>query len=289
MQTQDSVPGDGRKLAHWAGPTYDELHRATLASISDAVFLIDEQGRFAHVGPDLRSELAHMARLALIGQLIASITHEVKQPLTAIVGNAAAAIEALGSDTPHAHAAELRDILRDIAAESRLAADVVDRLRALSRKRPLQVAPVDLNDVAAETVRFLASEARRRHIALSSELAAALPAVRADRVCIQQVLLGLALNAMEAMEETDAALRRLVLRTRRLDAGVGISVSDSGGGISEAALPNLFEAFYTTKSQGSGLGLAIARSLVETHGGRIWAENNCDVGATFHVALPAMT
>lgn len=367
---------DGRELAHRALRESEELHRATLGSISDAVFLTDEAGRLTFVCPNvdvifgysaaevatagriavllgenlfdpvdlaqrgelrnierdvtvksgqrrtvlihvktvsiqggsvlyccrdvtelrhaeeevrsLRSELAHVARLALVGQLVASITHEIKQPLTAIVGNAAAAIRALGDGAEHPYAQDLREILDDIATEGRLAADVIDRLRALSRKRPLSLAPVDLNDVVAETLRFLGADARRRHVVLCSELEPSLPAVRADRVCVQQVLLSLSLNAMEAMEDVSASSRRILLRTRRHDHDVEVSVSDTGRGIPAGLENKLFEPFFTTKAQGLGLGLAIARSIVDAHHGRIWARNESGAGAAFHVTLPAV-
>ena len=371
-----NVSGDGREQAYRAMRESEELHRATLGSISDAVFLTDDHGRFTFVCPNvdvifgyspdevatagrigallgenlfdpvelarrrelrnierdvtvksgqrrtvlihvkavsiqggtvlyccrdvtelrhaeeevrsLRSELAHVARLALVGQLMASITHEVKQPLTAIVGNAAAAVRALGDGANHPHAEELREILDDIATEGRLAADVIDRLRALSRKRPLSLAPIDLNDVVAETIRFLGGDARRRHVALCSELEPSLPAVRADRVCVQQVLLSLSLNAMEAMEDVSPNARRILLRTRRSDADVELSVSDTGHGNAAGAEQKLFEPFFTTKPQGLGLGLAIARSIVDAHHGRMWAANEGPTGATFHVTRPAV-
>jgi two-component system sensor kinase FixL len=373
---QDAASGDRRERANRALRESEALYRATLDSISDAVFLTDDDGRFTFVCPnvdavfgyspdevaaagrigallgenlfdraelarrreienierdvtvksgqrrtvlvhvkavsiqgasvlyccrdvtdlrhaedevrELRNELAHVARLALVGQLMASITHEVKQPLTAIVGNAAAAARALGDDTSHPHAAELREILADIATEGRLAADIVDRMKSLSRRRPLAFAPLDLNDLVADTIRFLAGDARRRHVTLSTELEPSLPAVRADRVCIQQVLLGLGLNAMEAMENASSETRRIVVRTRKREAGVELSVSDTGCGIPADALSRVFEPFFTTKAQGLGLGLAIARSIVEAHHGRIWAGNDGRRGATFHIALPSV-
>lgn len=370
------VSGDGRDQGYRALRESEQLHRATLGNISDAVFLTDDDGRFRFVCPNvdvifgyspdevatagrirallgdnlfdpadlaqrgelrnierdvtvrsgqrrtvlihvkavsiqggsvlyccrdvtelrhaeeevrsLRGELAHVARLALVGQLMASITHEVKQPLTAIVGNAAAAIRALGDGADHPYAQDLREILDDIATEGRLAADVIDRLRALSRKRPLSLAPVDLNGVVAETIRFLGADARRRHVVLCSELEPSLPAVRADRVCVQQVLLSLSLNAMEAMEDVSPSARRILLRTRRHGADVELSVGDTGHGIQAGSESKLFEPFFTTKTQGLGLGLAIARSIVDAHHGQIWARNEEGAGATFHVTLPAV-
>jgi PAS domain S-box-containing protein len=234
----------------------------------------------------LRMELAHVSRLGLVGQLLASITHEIKQPLTAIINNASVGRGLLTNDLPSPLVTDLRDIFDDIVAEGRLAADVVDRLRTLSRKRPLSMLPVDLNELAAETIRFVEHDARSHQVAVVADLDPALPDVRADRVCLQQVLLTLAVNAIEAMGETVPADRQLALTTRRSTDGVELTVSDRGHGIPSEDLPNLFEPFFTTKSQGLGLGLAIARSIIDTHGGRIWADEVAG-GATFHVSLPA--
>lgn len=218
---------------------------------------------------------------------MASIAHEVKQPLTAIVSNAAAAARALEDGPDHPHAEELREILNDIAAEGRLAADVVDRLRTLSLKRPLSLSPVALNEVVAETLHFVQGDARRRHVTLVAELEPKLPAVKADRVCVQQVLLSLSLNAIDAMEDTPPRERRILFRTRCTGDQVELLVRDTGTGISKPVSDKLFEPFFTTKAQGLGLGLAIARSIVDAHGGRIWAANNDGAGASFHIALPA--
>jgi C4-dicarboxylate-specific signal transduction histidine kinase len=236
---------------------------------------------------ELRAELAHVARLGMVGQLMASITHEVKQPLTAIVINAAAARRALDDGADHPYAAELREILDDIATEGRFAADVIDRMRALSGKRPLSLEPVNLNSLVTDAMSFLEGDARRRHVALRADLENSLPDVRADRVCVQQVLLSLGLNAMEAMEDVEQTARTILLTTRGLDTDVELTISDTGRGIPDDVLREIFEPFFTTKSQGLGLGLTIARSIVDAHHGRIWATNDNEAGATFHIALPA--
>jgi signal transduction histidine kinase len=154
------------------------------------------------------------------------------------------------------------------------------------RKRPLMLETVDINGLATETLRFLSGDARRRQVTLRTELEPALPRITADRVCLQHVLLSLALNAMDAMDAMDTNHRELVLQTRRLGEEVELAVSDTGHGISTDHLPKLFDPFFTTKKEGLGLGLAIAQSIVEAHNGRIWAENRAGRGATFHVCLP---
>ena len=170
----------------------------------------------------------------------------------------------------------------------RLAADVIDHLRALARKRPLVLQTVDVNELVTDTLRFVGGDARRRHVVLRAELEPALPPVQADRVCLQHVLLSLTLNAMEAMDPVEPEQRNVLLRTRRTQGSVEIAVTDAGHGIAPEHLPKVFEAFFTTKQAGLGLGLAIAQSIVEAHNGRIGAENDRERGATFRVTLPTI-
>ena len=232
-----------------------------------------------------RVTLAHASRLALVGQFAASIAHEINQPLTSICNNASAGLHLLQKESHAAQADELREIFGDISEESRRAVDVIERVRALAGRRPLDRQTLDVNEVAREIVRLVGSEARRRGVTLRTELEPSLPAIAANRVCLQQVMLNLMMNAMDAMD-AESEQRQVIVRTRRLDADVEVAVSDSGHGISPDHAPRLFDAFFTTKEEGLGLGLAIVRSIVEAHDGRIWADYYAGRGATFHLTLP---
>jgi PAS domain S-box-containing protein len=233
---------------------------------------------------EANQKLAHASRLAVMGELTASIAHEINQPLGAILSNADAAELLLEAGSGRLE--EVRRILADIRKDDLRASQVIRRMRELLGKRPLERQPLDLNDVAAGVLQLLGADAARRGVALEIELAPGLPAVHGDRVHLQQVLLNLLLNGMEAMADTPASRRRLAVRTAPDDTGVGIAVTDSGPGIPRERLPRLFDSFFTTKQDGMGLGLSIARSIVEAHGGRIWAQNRPEGGATFRFTVP---
>jgi two-component system, LuxR family, sensor kinase FixL len=236
-----------------------------------------------------RLELAHAARLALVGEMTASIVHEIQQPLTSIQANASAGLHAvLGAFPPDGAIEELREIFKDIHAASGDAAAIVQRLRTLVRKRPLELSPIDVNGVASDVLALVAPDASRRRVTLHAELARSLPPIHADRVSLQQVLLNLVVNAMEALEE-DGRDRQVVLRTRPATGAVECLVSDTGRGIAAAELSKVFDPFFSTKKDGIGLGLAIARTIVEAHSGRIWAEDHGGHGTTFRVTLPVPT
>jgi PAS domain S-box-containing protein len=234
---------------------------------------------------EINQKLAHVSRLAAMGELTASIAHEINQPLGAILSNADAAELLLESGAGRLY--DVRRILADIRKDDLRASEVVRRIRELLRTRELERHPLDLNGVAAGVLQLLGSDAARRGIAVETELAPDLPAVQGDAVHLQQVLLNLLLNGMEAMADTPGARRRLAVRTARVDGVVEVSVTDAGPGIAAPQLPRLFESFYTTKKDGMGLGLSIARSIVEAHGGRIWAENAPGRGAIFRFTVPA--
>lgn len=291
LKARGEIRNIEREITAKSGARRTVLVHAKSVSIKDGTVLYccRDITELKHTEDELRAirlELAHASRLALVGQLMASITHEVKQPLTAVIGNASAGLQMMASEIDEHDTAELRSIFKDIIDEGHLASDVIDRLAALVRKRPLVRETVDINSLATETLRFLSGDARRRQVTLRTDLEPALPRITADRVCLQHVLLSLALNAMDAMDTQGPNDRQLVLQTRRLGEEIELAVSDTGHGISAENLPKLFEPFFTTKNDGLGLGLAIAQSIVEAHDGRIWAEDRAGRGATFHVCLP---
>jgi signal transduction histidine kinase len=231
-----------------------------------------------------RAELAHVSRLSTLGELTASIAHEVNQPLAAIAGNADAAELLLDADPPKLD--DTRRVLLDLKAANTRASEVVRRVRDLLRKHEMVVEPYDLNGAVSDVVRLLEFEAQRRHVDLTLDLGQ-LPPLRGDRLHIQQVLLNLMMNAMDAMGDVPEERRRLTVRTdRNSDGHVEVAVSDSGHGIEPTDLPRVFDSFFTTKKDGMGLGLSLCRSIVRTHGGRIWAQNNPNGGATVRFTLP---
>lgn len=189
------------------------------------------------------------------------------------------------------HAADLdevRDILKDIVDEDKRAGEIIWRLRLLLKKGEVQHQPLDLNEVVQDILRLVRSDLMDHGVAVSTELAPGLPVVDGDRVQLQQVLLNLVMNGCDAMVNTEAADRRLVVRTEpAADDGVGVAVTDRGCGIPPEDLERIFEPFFTTKAQGMGLGLAVCRTITAAHGGRLWATNNADRGARFHFTLPA--
>jgi PAS domain S-box-containing protein len=255
--------------------------QGTVLGVSTVVQEITERRRVE----EARQELAHASRLAILGELTASIAHEINQPLGAILSNADAAEMLL--ESPAAPLDEVRQILDDIRKDDLRASEVIRRVRALVRHREVEMQCIDLTEAVADVVRLMRAEARRRGVAVKAELPARLPLVRADRVHLQQVLLNLFLNGMEAMAGATGEKRLTVRTALNADGCAEIAVSDTGHGVQPDRLARLFAPFFSTKKEGMGLGLSISRSLVERHGGRIWAENNPGGGATFRFTLPA--
>jgi len=365
-------PGNGgREQSYEELRASEELHRATLGNISDAVFMADDSGSFTYVCPNVdvifgftpnevrakgrldaifgedlfdaaelsargeiqnverevtvkdgsrrnllihlkrvsirggtvlctcrditelknterqlalaRLELAHAGRLALVGELTTSIVHEIQQPLTAIAANSEAATIHV-SRLPESERGEVGAILADIQEATASAAEIIDRLRGMARKRPVEAQPVDLNELVAGVIRLVSADALRRRVRVSMETSGPLPKIPADRISLQHVVLNLVMNAMEAMEHLKGS-REVILGTRLADGAVELSVRDCGPGIPADMLPKVFDAFVTTKREGIGLGLSIARSIVEAHRGNISAENGAQ-GAVFVIALP---
>jgi PAS domain S-box-containing protein len=230
-------------------------------------------------------ELAHANRVATIGQLTASIAHEVNQPITAAVTYALAARRWLGAEPPNFQ--EVDDALSLIVKEGNRAGEVVGRIRALIKKAPTRKDAVAINDAILEVVAIARTEAANNGVSLRTQLVQGLPAIQGDRVQLQQVLLNLIINAIEAMRDVGDAERELLVSTRHEPDGVSVEVRDSGPGFAPAALERVFEAFYTTKPDGLGLGLSICRSIIEAHDGRLWASPNLPRGAIFGFIAPA--
>ena len=245
---------------------------------------LTEQRRAEAEAQQQRLEVAHLSRVAMLGELSGSLAHELNQPLTAILANARAAQRLLRLSSPDL--AELRDILEDIAEDDRRAGEVIARLRAFLRKGEVQPGHLDLNEAVTEVLRLVHSDLIQRRVTVDARLAAALPAVFADRVQLQQVLLNLLLNACDAMAADTRREKRVTIQTAETTTGeVELSVADRGTGIPPDEMERVFEPFVTSKPHGLGLGLAICRSIVTAHGGRLWAENNEDGGATFNLVL----
>jgi len=230
----------------------------------------------------LEAELAHMNRVSTMGEMAASLAHEVKQPIAAAVMNAEVCLELLQRD--QADIPELTDATSAMLRSAKRAADIIDSMRSLSRRGTPKREVVAVNDVIREIDALLQNQARQNSVSVHLQLKENVPCIVGDRVQLQQVVMNLILNAIEAMNDGGG---ELVVKSELTDAGdVLISVSDTGIGLSKENEGHIFEAFFTTKSQGSGMGLAISRSIVESHGGRMWATGNPGRGATFYFQLP---
>jgi signal transduction histidine kinase len=230
------------------------------------------------------AELAHVNRFSTAGELTASIAHEINQPLGAILTNAETAQTILKSPSPDI--VELNEIVVDILRDDRRASEVIRRLRSLLTKAPFELKSLDLNDVARETVEFLSPLAVARKVELTGLITGKALPVLGDRIQIQQVILNLVVNGIDAMKDTPTENRIVSIRTSRVEKFAQLSVSDRGPGIPEDKLKEVFEPFFTSKSGGMGMGLSIARTIVEAHNGLIWAKNRDHGGASFQIRLP---
>jgi signal transduction histidine kinase len=233
-----------------------------------------------------REQLAHVTRVSTMGELAASLAHELNQPLTAILSNAQAAQRFLNAKP--ADLKEVDEILKDIVTDNKRAGEVIRRMRALVKREELDLAPINIVSVINDVVRLVHSDGILRNIRVEIECQDGLPSVRGDRVQLQQVVLNLLINAFDAMKEAIATERNVKVRAQTNGAGtVEVSVRDHGTGLTSDELARIFQPFYTTKREGLGMGLPISRSIIEAHGGRLWAENNADRGATFHFTVLA--
>jgi signal transduction histidine kinase len=247
-----------------------------------------------------QAELAHVTRVTTLGELTASIAHEINQPLAAIVGNASAGLRWLSGESPNID--EGREAIRRIVRDGNRASDVISKMRALFKKAPMTREYFDINEAIGEVVALTHAEAQRSRVLVRTRLDGDVPPILGDRVQLQQVVLNLLVNAMEAMSSTEEGRRELLVSTKKIthikmpakatgsladeSSYVSVAVRDSGPGLLSTSLAQLFTAFYTTKPHGLGMGLAVSRSIVEAHGGRLEAFPNDDRGATFQFALP---
>jgi PAS domain S-box-containing protein len=234
---------------------------------------------------EMQTELAHANRVATMGQLAASIAHEVKQPIAATVSNAQAGLRWLSREPPDLE--EVRQTLAQIVKDGNRAADVIGRIRDLIKKAPPRKMRLDINGAIREVIELTRGEALKNGVSVQTELANGLALIQGDRVQLQQVLLNLIINAIEAMSGASEGARELLVSTGKAEAGgVLIAVRDSGPGLAPTTLDRLFEPFYSTKSSGLGLGLSICRSIIEAHRGRLWASTNVPRGAIFQFTVP---
>jgi PAS domain S-box-containing protein len=232
----------------------------------------------------LQSELAHMNRVTTMGELAGSIAHEIKQPISAAHTNAKTCLRWLGRDQPDIE--EAREAVSRIVQDVTRASEIINRIGVLFKKGEPEREWVDINEVILEMISLMRSEAGRRAISIHTELTPALPNVRADRVQLQQVFMNLMLNGIDAIDEGNAARDLTIKSQRNANGHVLISVSDTGIGLPPEWADKVFDTFFTTKPRGTGMGLSISRSIIESHGGRLWATENSDRGATFQFTLP---
>jgi PAS domain S-box-containing protein len=279
------TPGGLRYLAATYSPLRPDTERvvAVLAVTRD----LTDHVRASEALQEAQAELAHVTRVMTLGELTASIAHEVNQPLAAIVADANASLYWLAASTPDL--GRVREALDAIVRDGHRAADVIQRIRQLATKTSPQKARLEVNDVIRDLVPLIGIEMRSHEVSLRIDLAPALPPVFADRIQLQQVLINLVMNGIEAMASVGGRTRELVIRSQpEEDDHVVVAVQDAGVGFDARKADQLFNAFYTTKPDGMGMGLSISRSIIEAHGGRLWATANPDHGATFHFALPGL-
>ena len=236
------------------------------------------------------AELAHVNRFSTAGELTASIAHEINQPLGSIMTNAETAQAILKSQSPDVaelpDIVELKEIVNDILQDDRRATEVIRRMRSLLKKAPFELKRLDLNDIVRDTVEFLSSLAVGRKIELVSRITPEALLILGDRVQLQQVILNLVMNGIDAMKDNPSEHRTITIRTSRVGEFAALSVSDRGPGIPEDKLEQVFDPFFTSKTEGMGMGLSIARTIIEAHNGQISAKNRDHGGASFKVKLP---
>lgn len=282
------------KLRKLNGETFDALFTACFASETVAagklligVIDISERVRAQAMLAQVQAEFAHAARVSMLGELTASIAHEINQPLAAIATNASAGLRWLDRSEPDV--AEVRALTQRIIADAQRAAEIISRVRAMAGHRAPEPTALAINGVIEEAMQFLAHELQGRQVTLTLALARGLPLVLADRTQLQQVIVNLAINAVQAMIQNGERQRRLIVRTALQDSAINVSIEDNGPGVAAAHQGRIFDSFFTTKSNGMGMGLPICRSIIEASGGAIGVRNIEGGGAAFSFTLPAAT
>jgi PAS domain S-box-containing protein len=233
----------------------------------------------------LEAELAHINRVSLLGELASSIAHEVNQPISGVVSNGSACLRWLAGETPNVE--EAREAARRIVRDGKRAGEVIARIRALTKPTTAPREKLDLNETIQDVLVLFGDEAKKKSVTIHTQFGAALAPVAGDRVQLQQVVLNLVMNGIEAMSSVGERARELVIATRSIDADqVQVTVEDAGIGLDPGAIDKIFDPFYTTKATGMGMGLSICRSILQAHGGRLWATAKDGPGAVFHFTLP---
>ena len=270
-------------IASWVSDSKRKSEEALMEARSQLEIRVSE--RTAEL-MKTQAELAHLSQVLSMGELTASIAHEISQPLTAVVTHGHACVEWLSASPPNLEKARLT--ADRIIQDGTRAGAVLSRIRALFKKEAPAKGWFDMNELIHELTTFLREEAQRRHISIRTELASGLPKVRADRVQLQQVMLNLVMNAMDAtiMIETAGEPRDLIIRSRENGESVSVSVEDRGVGLDATTAAKIFDPFFTTKPHGIGMGLSISRSIIESHRGRLWAEPRPSGGAIFQFTVP---
>jgi len=254
----------------------------TTVDITERKRAEEERERLRH----LEADLAHINRVSMMGELAASVAHEVNQPISGVVSNGSACLRWLAREVPDVE--EAREAARRIVRDGKRAGEIIARIRALASKRAaINKEELNLNETIQEVLALVGDEAKKKSVTIRTDFAADIPPVSGDRVQLQQVALNLIMNAIEAMSSVSDRARELVITTRNVDANqVRVMVEDSGIGIDPQMIDKIFDSFYTTKPGGMGMGLSISRSILEAHGGRLWAEANDGPGTTLHFTLP---
>jgi PAS domain S-box-containing protein len=256
----------------------------TMDSVLVSIVDITERKRSQQALDRAQAELAHINRVSTLGELAASIAHEVNQPIAGVVTNADAALRWLAASPPNLE--EVREALDGIVTDGKRAGEILARIRTLVKKAPAQKEPLDINEPILEVIALTRGDAQSNGVTLQTQLQPALPPVLGDRVQLQQVVLNFILNAVEATSIVDRHRRDVVISTAKDSNGVVVAVRDTGVGLDVDSTDHLFQPFYTTKPSGMGMGLSICRSIIEAHGGCVRAARNADAGATFQFTLP---